>query len=277
VTVFKKSLLILSTATIGLITALAVSVLAFMNSLYYETNASLLRDAAVTLFSITEEEVLSEFFAPNSPGDAPAESAGRPQPGLFSLKSGDLFRLTLIDSVGTVLWDSQVEQHMVNHIDREEVRAALEGREGKARRKSLSTGLHQLYSALPVYQTDGGIAGVFRLSLAIPGFWQRIRAAALPFLMITALLILAAFAAVFFISNSLSKSISRLVGFAQTTAGKPWFTGDLPAVPCTGIGESEAEEFLTLEKALRGMAAELNFRYETARTEGRRLEAILAF
>jgi two-component system phosphate regulon sensor histidine kinase PhoR len=39
--------------------------------------------------------------------------------------------------------------------------------------------------------------------------------------------------------------------------------------------KSEASEFLTLEKALRGMAAELNFRYENALTESRRLEAVL--
>ena len=134
---------------------------------------------------------------------------------------------------------------MVNHIDREEVRSALEGRWGRARRKSLSTGFPQLYSALPVYGFEGNVVGVFRLSLIVPSFWQRISPAVIPFLLIAVILIMAALGVIFFLSNSLSGSITRLVGFTRSATGKPWFGQDLPPVPGTET-TGKSDEFLTL-------------------------------
>ena len=265
-TIFKKSLLTLGLPALGLSAVLVIAILAFMNSLYYEINTQGLRNTAGTVFSLMGESRLAAYFEANGelfvPGDV------FPQSG----EAGGGYRFTLIDTSGDVLWDSQVEGELVNHIDREEVRAALAGREGSARRDSISTGMRRIYSALPVYDTKGKVAGVFRLSITVPGFRQRISAAALPFFVFAGLLALAAFAVIFVFSRSLSASLGRLVGIAHVAAGKPRGSSE-PTIP--GTAEAGADELLTLEKALRGMALELNRRLEQARAEGGRLEAIL--
>ncbi|MDR0316096.1 MAG: PAS domain-containing protein [Treponema sp.] len=254
--IFRKSLLTLSLAALGLSAVMVVSVLASMNSLYYETNANALRDTANAMITLAGEDRLADYFA-----------EGR---GDFSYNPG-VYRLTLIDRAGYVLWDSQIEGTLVNHINREEVLAALAGNEGSARRNSLNTGMRQIYSALPIHAADGNVIGVFRLSLDIPDFWQRISPAGLSFLLFAGLLAVIGFAAIAAFSRSLSVSLARLVSIAQTAAGDSQNTEQLPLVSVSG----EAIEFLALETALRSMTSELNLRIEQARAEGRKLEAIL--
>ena len=251
-TIFRKSLITLGLATFVLAAALIISVLVFMNSLYYETNARALNNTASTLFSVFREEQLLNYFNNTTTGQA------------FSYDNKQ-YRLTLIEKNGEVLWDSHVEGRMVNHLDREEVHAALEGREGKALRSSLSAGTKQLYAALPVKNTDGTVAGVFRLSVEVPSFWQRVSSAVLPFLLFTAALVLAAYMGIFYYSRSLSLSLDRLVTI----------TLDAGEFKYTDAVEGETEEILTLEKALRSMSSELKLRLGEAKTESRRLEAIL--
>ncbi|MDR2434051.1 MAG: PAS domain-containing protein [Treponema sp.] len=267
-TIFRKNLITLSFTALGLSAVLVLSVLVFMNSLYYEIKAQELRSTARTLFSIIGEKRITDYFEadPAVPGAALISRNVFTRNGAME----EAYRLTLIDRTGDVLWDSYVEGTLVNHLDREEVQAALEGREGGARRDSLSTGMRQIYSALPVFDAAGGVVGVFRLSLTAPTFWRRISAAALPFLLFASLLVLAAFAAIFVFSRSLSASLKRLVDIAAA-AGGPLCEPAPPEVPVAG----EAQEFLTLEKALRNMTAELHLRLEQARAEGSRLEAIL--
>jgi two-component system phosphate regulon sensor histidine kinase PhoR len=135
--------------------------------------------------------------------------------------------------------------------------------------------MRRIYSALPVYGADGKIAGVFRLSLTVPGFRQRISGAALPFFLFAGLLVMIAFAAILAFSRSLSASLGRLVSIAHA-AGKPRFNSESSihgTVP--GIDKTGADEFSTLENSLRGMALELNRRLEQSRAERCRLEAIL--
>jgi two-component system phosphate regulon sensor histidine kinase PhoR len=265
-TIFKRSLLILGCAAAGLSAALIITVLVFMNSLYYEANAQGLRNTARLALSVIGAEQTASWFAANR-ADADIR---RSIPDF----AGGAYRLTLINTAGEVLWDSLVERELVNHLDREEVLAALEGREGSARRNSLSTGMRQMYAALPVFSADRQVAGVFRLSITIPSFWKRIETAALPFVLFALVLSAAAFAAIFLFSRSLADSMGRLVGIAHNAAGEPWFAESAaPAV--TGTDQRAADEFLTLEKALRGMAAELKARLEQAQAEGSRLEAIL--
>ncbi|MDR0584100.1 MAG: hypothetical protein LBG57_07130 [Treponema sp.] len=267
-TIFRKNLITLSLTALGLSSVLVISVLVFMNSLYYEINAAGLRNTARLIFLLIGEKRITDYFeagpADFFPGGAPLNA------DVFVPQAGDeAYRLTLIDRAGSVLWDSLAEGTLVNHLDREEVQAALEGREGASRRNSLSTGMRQIYSALPVFDAGGGVAGVFRLSLTTPSFWRRISAAALPFLLFACLLALAAFAAIFVFSGSLSASLKRLVDIAAAAAIEPHAPAE--KIPVAG----EVVEFASLEKALRGMAAELNLRLEQARAEGGRLEAIL--
>jgi two-component system phosphate regulon sensor histidine kinase PhoR len=268
-TIFRKSFVTLGLTTLGLAAALVLSVLVFMNSLYYETNAKALRDSARALLSVAGEKNLADYFAA-----AAAQGTGRVSPpgGLRGLQQDSALRLTLIDPSGEVLWDSLVEEELVNHLDREEIQAALEGREGNSWRHSKSAGMRQIYAALPV-RGDGGAAGVFRLSFTVPSFWRRVAPAAMPFFFLSFFLAAAALAEIYAFSRSLSLSMDRLVkiaGTASETIAWPVISGAEETA-----GASETREFLTLEQALRGMAAELNRRIERARAEGGRLEAIL--
>ncbi|MCL1813938.1 MAG: ATP-binding protein [Treponema sp.] len=264
-TIFRKSLVTLGLATFALVSALVISVLVFMNSLYYDTNARALSNTASAVFSVISEEQLRDYFETGT--------AGRH----FSYNDNH-YRLTLIDKNGEVLWDSRVEDRMVNHLDREEVHAALEGREGKALRNSLSAGIRQLYAALPVKDSYGTVTGVFRLAVEVPSFWQRVSAAVLPFLCFAAVLVFAVFMGIFYFSRSLSLSLDRLVNIALDTGEFRHIdtgAGEETALASQSALASQAEEILTLEKALRSMSSELKLRLGEATTEGRRLEAIL--
>ncbi len=69
-------------------------------------------------------------------------------------------RLSVIDTVGTVLYDSAAdEDSMDNHLDREEVREALENGIGLSERRSSTLSVKSIYAAK---KTDGGL--VIRLS-----------------------------------------------------------------------------------------------------------------
>jgi len=260
-TIFRKSLLTLGLVLLGLSAVSVVSIMIFMNSLYYEVNTLGLENTAKTLMSVIGEEKIKQIF--ENAASAPASSAVQIE---LPVNDGHVYRLTLIDSKGDVLWDSQVSNELVNHIDREEITEALEGREASARRKSISTKIKRIYYALPVFNDENKSIGVFRLSLSVPGFWVRISPVILPFLIFTCLLIIIAFWAIYAYSRSLSSSLGQLVNIAQTSA--PLLSGPEAVEPI-------AQEFRSLERAMRAMTAELNFRFEQAKSEGSRLEAIL--
>ena len=275
-TVFRKSLVTLSFAALLFSSVLIGAVLLFMNALYYKTNAAAVEHTAETLLAVSGAAVTAYFTGPSGePSGGPAGAVPR-DAGLFRIGGDGPYRLTLISPDGTVLWDSRIPGELVNHLDRAEVEAALAGRKGSARRNSSSTGMQQLYSALPVYGEDGRVSGVFRLSAMVPGFWRRISPAALPFLLLSLLLYAAAFAAIFGFSRSLSAALARLLSIVREAAAGPW-SSVVPVFPSGsgGLETSTAQEFLTLEQALRGMALELNLRVDTARAEGGRLTAIL--
>jgi len=257
-TIFKKTLLTLGLASLGFCAVFVISVLLFMNSLYYEINTASLRNTARTLVTSLGKDRLSDIFK-NSKGvydeniDLPVESF-------------DTYRLTLIDSDGHVLWDSQISDNLVNHIDRQEILDALEGREGSSRRESISTRMRRIYYALPVLDENNNSIGAFRLSLSVPGFGARISPIVFPFVVFMCLFMAATFLAIYSFSKYLSTSLGRLVEIAR--AGTPLLSGPEAKEPVS-------LEFRSLEKALRAMTLELNFRFEQAIAEGRRLEAIL--
>jgi len=256
-TIFKKSLLTLGLSALGFCTFFVISILIFMNSLYYEVNTKDLENTAKTLMSLIGEDRIRQIFK---------NAAGTHVEMEFPVSAKQAYRLTLIDSGGNVLWDSHVPDDLVNHIDREEITAALEGREASARRNSISTKIKRIYYALPVFDENKVPIGVFRLSLSVPGFWARISHIIFPFVVFTCLIIIVVFSAIYAYSRSLSASLGQLVNIARTSA---------PLLSTRGTMEPIAQEFRSLEKAMRAMTAELNFRFEQAKSEGSRLEAIL--
>ncbi|MDR0623144.1 MAG: PAS domain-containing protein [Treponema sp.] len=266
-TVFRQSLLVLTVTTLGLSLSFIVSVLLFMDSLYYETNSRNLRDAAALLLaSIPADELAARFTAEDGGRDEPAAPPG-------NLPPGSPYRITLIGTDGRVLADSRMPPgELENHGGRPEVQKALAGEAGSARRSSASLGTVLLYAALPVRHTggEGAVAGVFRLSMEVPNFRRRVASAALPFLIFGGLLFCAAFAGVCLFSRSLSLSFIRLTKIARSVDSPDLFQNLINSSLM-----SDTEECIALERALKTMASELSARIETARREGRRLEAIL--
>jgi two-component system phosphate regulon sensor histidine kinase PhoR len=252
-TIFKRSLLTLGAAALVFSVVLVATSLVFMDSLYYEINMLGLKKTAKTLMTAIGRERLAEIFLNNKIDiDLPVNAS-------------DDYRLTLIETSGDVLWDSHVKNGLVNHIDRKEIAAALEGKEEGARRDSISTSIKRIYFALPVFDNDK-VVGVLRLSAGIPEFGMRISSIIFPFIVFSLIMAVAVFWAVYAISRSLSTSIGRLVDITQ--AGASLLSGP-------EAGEPVAPEFVSLEKAIRAMTFELHFRLEQAKAEGARLETIL--
>ena len=74
-------------------------------------------------------------------------------------------RITVIDSSGTVLADSEEDpDSMENHKARKEITAALDGGTGEALRFSRTVQKEMLYVAIPI-RTNSAITGVLRVSL----------------------------------------------------------------------------------------------------------------
>ena len=253
----KKMLLILGFSALGFFAVLVVSILVFMNSLYYEVNSTGLKNTAQTLQAVIGNDRITELFTAGE-----NEHSGEI---VLPFDAGSAYRLTLIAPSGDVLWDSHVTDRLVNHIDRNEIQAALEGRESSTRRNSISTGMNLLYYALPVFNR-GDVIGVFRLSLSIPGFGTRISSVLFPFIIFSLLVALAVIWAIVTFYRSLSTSLGKLVTIAQ--AGTPLLSGPEAEEPI-------APEFRSLEKTLKAFVFELNYKLEQARAEGSRLEAIL--
>jgi two-component system phosphate regulon sensor histidine kinase PhoR len=269
-TVFSKTLWVLTLAASIISLSFILSVLALTDSLYYETNTRNLLDTARALLSALPEDV---FDLPAAPSAEKPSAAAR---WIASARQNTPYRVSLIGKDGTVLADSHAAPgELENHGNRPEVQSALAGMEGTARRSSRSLGPVYIYAALPVYDGDrggGGEAdGAFRLAMQVPGFWGRIFRSLLPFIHIAALIIAAAFCAVYLFSRSLAQSLNQLVGIALAATAADTVQGINMLPPLI----SETEEFKTLEGALRNMASELTLRIEGAKAEGRRLQAIL--
>jgi two-component system phosphate regulon sensor histidine kinase PhoR len=278
-TVFRQSMLVLSLTTLGLSLSFILSVLLFMDGLYYETNSRSLRETARLLLASLPQDQLRGIFAAGEPA--------APVLWMEALPRESPYRITCIGRDGRVLADSRFPPgELENHSERSEVRQALTGAEGQARRNSSSLGTELLYIALPVYEKGGiffppgqaafsgeppSVAGAFRLSVETPNFQRRISPAALPFLALGGVLFSLALILVFVFSRSLSRSFTRLAGIAQSVNMPETFRRLINSPRLL----SDTEECIALERALKAMAAELNLRIERARREGRRLEAIL--
>ncbi|MDR2964275.1 MAG: hypothetical protein LBU88_00670 [Treponema sp.] len=267
-TVFKKSLLTLGITAFAFSAVLLIFSMVFMNSLYYEINAIGLKKTAATLFTAIGEDRIIQIFEEHSDSEILIQGLDLP------VKTLGEYRLTLIAPSGYVLWDSHILDRLVNHINREEITSALQGKEASARRNSISLGEKLIYHALPVYsrlsgdngEEDNKVIGVFRVSVSVPGFGMRVSPVILPFFIYICLLTIIAFFAIYAYSRSLADSVGRIVKIVQSSA---------PLLSGPEAEELVAPEFRSLEKSLRAMTAELNMRFEQAKAEGTRLQAIL--
>jgi two-component system phosphate regulon sensor histidine kinase PhoR len=260
-TIFHKNTIALGLIVLGFSAVFTVAALAVIEYQYGKVNNMSMLDTARVLIDVIGEDVIGEYCA-NGGQSTDSDVLNR----LESIRYRGDYRLSLIDTNGDVLWDSSGERRLVNHIDRSEVQAALEGKEGIARRDSLTTGVRQMYAALPVY-ADGLVVGVFRLSDTD----STRPPAAIPFTVCSLLLTLVALVAITVFSHSLAVPLRRLADIAETAAGKRHHQDISAIVAASG----ESEELFVLETALRRMAEKLNREAEQTEIESRKLLAIL--
>ena len=78
-------------------------------------------------------------------------------------------RITLIETDGTVIYDSEAENHLENHKEREEVIAAIRAGEGTASRASVTLGKRSFYYAV---RLDDGV--ILRISDTTASVWGRV-------------------------------------------------------------------------------------------------------
>ena len=76
-------------------------------------------------------------------------------------------RVTVIDAKGKVLGDSEKRPDLMeNHMDRQEVVAAIKEGSGQSTRYSETLGFYMKYVAVPV-EEDGNILGIIRLAVPL--------------------------------------------------------------------------------------------------------------
>ena len=120
--------------------------------------------------------------------------------------NNDAFRVTIIDLSGNVLFESDTKSPLENHIDREEVKNALNGKPQTVERYSETFGCNMTYYALKTELSDGTEI-ILRLAIKssqINGYLK----VALPILIVVLIVCLIASIV---ISNVLSNKISRKI------------------------------------------------------------------
>jgi two-component system phosphate regulon sensor histidine kinase PhoR len=186
-----------------------------------------------------------------------------------SLAAGFACRVTVIDSLGRVLGDSQVPRERLgaveNHARRPEVRAALAGRAGQAVRRSATVGREFLYLGVPVL----GVRGVAVLRFARPLVQlERLNASLLRVSLSAAGLTLAVLALLFFwLSGRQARRVTALERVAAELG-----RGRLSAP----AAEHPDDELGRLGRAMNVMAADLRNRLEALERERDEREHILA-
>lgn len=131
---------------------------------------------------------------------------------IYSKKLG--WRVTVIDSNGNVLGDSEAEKsQMENHLDRKEVQSALKGKQSVEIRYSSSIGAEYMYSASPVEVNGETI--IIRLSvplISLHDMQRKIMGYIIAGIIIAAGM---SFIYAYFLSDKISKPIDELTKAAR--------------------------------------------------------------
>jgi two-component system phosphate regulon sensor histidine kinase PhoR len=191
--------------------------------------------------------------------------------------AGSGFRVTIVLPDGSVAADSAAPAAaMPNHGERPEVREALAGRIGTARRRSATLGTELVYAAAPALRTGDGASGehpvaVVRIAAEVPSLESQIKPArwAIAIAALAFAAVAAAAASIF--SRSLTMPMARLAERARAyAAGVRGAAGGLSPAPGSKLAELEV-----LGNALDTMAAELDEQISEAQARGGELKAVL--
>jgi signal transduction histidine kinase len=240
-----QRLLIGSLLIVALLVALVVAILdgRLRVRFYEESSAEVLREARLVAAQIRPGLAL----------DSLANAAGRALG----------HRVTLIDSTGRVVGDSEFDppalDELENHLTRPEIQSALRTGTGESRRVSASAGDEELYAAV---RAGSGFARVSVSAASIQNLFARARA---DVLLAAALALMLAFVLVWAFSRSVARPVVELRDVARALAA-----GDLrrrPSLPAPGeVGD--------LASAIHRLAEQLSSRLEALEAEEVRLVAL---
>lgn len=178
-------------------------------------------------------------------------------------------RITVIGPDGAVLAESRHERgSMENHAQRPEVKAALKGSLGVAKRHSASLGVDFLYVAEPA-RAGGAEGAVLRLAVPLERVTESMRAVRGRILRASLLLAVLALIAAYLYTKSLTARIRNIQGYAEGLANER-----LSEEP--ELAEHGNDELGALAGSLRGMARQLRDMVELLKVESQRREAILS-
>ena len=240
-----QRLLIGSLLIIAILVALFVAIVdgRLRVRLYEESSAEVLREA----------RLVAAQWRPGLAVDSLANAAG----------TALGHRVTLIDSSGTVVGDSEFDppalERLENHLTRPEIQDALRTGSGQSRRVSASAGDEELYGAV---RAGSGFARVSVSAAAIQELFARARA---DVLLASVFAIFLAFGLVWAFSRSVARPVVELRDVARALAA-----GDLHRRPSlTAPGEVG-----DLASAVHRLAEQLTSRIEALEAEEVRLGAL---
>ncbi|HTX74331.1 MAG TPA: PAS domain-containing protein, partial [Rectinemataceae bacterium] len=294
-TLFRRSFILIATAACAAAVAFTGLALLIMDRIYVEANYRVLGETVRALVPSLPDSVLS----PDEGGQLAAAAWAASSVG------GSDLRLTLIRPDGVVIADTRANPAaMENHASRPEVRSALAGSLGTARRTSATIGLQLIYAAFPIVR-NGATAAVLRLAIEVPSLGTRLSPELGNILLLVAVFLAAAAAAALAFSRWLSLPLQKLAaaaqGYASIEGARPADSADAPRAPSpsTPAGAAAAaaastprpalagfrtlalhsrdlpDEYRVLATSLDAMAGELALRVDKARSQGRELQAIL--
>src|SRR5687768_1034226 len=240
-----QRLLIGSLLIVGVLVALVVAILdGRLRLRFYEESSNQL---------VREARLVAVQWHPALSVDSLANAAGRALG----------HRVTLIDSTGRVVGDSEFDapalERLENHLTRPEIMDAARAGQGVARRVSPSAGDEELYAAV---RADRGFARVSVSAASIQALFARARA---DVLVAAALALGLAFVLVWLFSRSVARPVVELRDVARSLAA-----GDLARRPSL----SAPGEVGDLASAVHRLAEQVSNRIEALDAEEGRLVAL---
>ena len=240
-----QRLLIGSLVIVGLLVTLVVAIVdgRLRNRFYEESSAGLLREA----------RLVAAQWQPGLDVDSLADEAGQALG----------HRVTLIDSTGRVVGDSEFEHPALdaleNHLTRSEIAEAASTGSGASRRISASAGDEELYAAV---RAGSGFARVSVSAVSIQQLFARARR---DVLLAAAIALVTALLLAWLFSRSVARPVVELRDVAQALAA-----GELARRPSLAAPGEVGD----LASALHRLAEQLSSRIEALETEEVRLAAL---
>jgi two-component system phosphate regulon sensor histidine kinase PhoR len=240
-----QRLLIGSLLIVGVLVALVVAILdGRLRLRFYEESSDQL---------VREARLVAAQWHPALSVDSLANAAGRALG----------HRVTLIDSTGSVVGDSEFDppalERLENHLTRPEVQDAARTGQGVARRVSPSAGDEELYAAV---RAGSGFARVSVSAASIQALFARARA---DILVAAAVALGLAFVLVWLFSRSVARPVVELRDVARALAA-----GDLARRPSLAAPGEVGD----LASAVHRLAEQLSSRIEALEAEEGRLVAL---